>query len=464
MENSNMDMFTKLSSSLLVLIISYLPFKEAARTSILSKQWFNLWKETTVLEFNESFFVDRDEDEDNQKAQRHVFIDFVKQIVMNYPRKAIQKFSFVYSKPKECLSDMQNFVLFAASRNVRNLGLDFSDPRWIEDDIERYPSKFELPLQVYQLFGLESLLLFSCSFDVSRFTNFSALKTVFIGWIEITEVTVNILIRNCPQIETLCLKKCWSLEHFEVSVQNSSLKNLILDKCHFMKNMIWVEGPRLQFFKYSGEINQFYLMNPMDMVEADLDFSMEPEFDELGTILCDFLQEFYAARVLTVCSVLLQIIPEGDDPLGLPAPINTRHLIVKTAMHENELVGIKFMLRSCRYIHTLTFDIVPGKIFPDYTPPFELAPQELWTKKYRMNTCINHNLRVVNVKGFKGSDNEIYVLRFIIQFGANLEQVNLYISDEETEDGENRDIYISKIRYIITDDGALSKKLRIFIF
>ncbi|XP_057993149.1 putative F-box/LRR-repeat protein At5g54820 [Hevea brasiliensis] len=214
MDNNNRNMFSTLTSSRLVLIVNYLPFKEALRTSILSKQWRNVWRETTNLEFHEKFFIDLEEiDKKNQRIE--------------------------------------------------------------EDDAKKHLAIVELPFQVYQ--------------------------------------------------------------HRE-------------------------------------------------MVEADLDFGMELEFDILGSLLNDFLQKFYAAKVLTIirehCThhlnrklqlchsfwnskfyVVVQVVSLGEETFSLQASLDVRDLILKTAMHSCEFYGIRFMFRSCPKLETLTFDIGPAKIF-----------------------------------------------------------------------------------------------------
>ncbi|XP_021645391.2 putative F-box protein At3g29830 [Hevea brasiliensis] len=276
MDTNNQDMFIRLTNSLLVLIVSNLPFKGSARTSILSKQWLNIWRESTNLELNESSFVKLEENQEIQRIQRITFFDFVRHFIVSYPQKAIQKFAVACSKPKRFLSDMQNFVTFAISRNVKELEIDFSDPTWREDNLDNHPAVAELPLQAYHHVGLESL------------------KSLLV---------------NCPLLESLSLRNCWNvIEHFEISLPNLKLRNLVLDKCNFIHDMFWIDGPKLKFLKYSGKIGYFHLLDQRDMTEADLDFGMKLEFEEVGALLYDFLQELYSVRVLTVCSVFLQVL------------------------------------------------------------------------------------------------------------------------------------------------------------
>uniref|UniRef100_A0A2C9UDQ3 F-box domain-containing protein n=1 Tax=Manihot esculenta TaxID=3983 RepID=A0A2C9UDQ3_MANES len=407
MDSNNLDLFSTLTSSLLVLIVSYLPFKEAVRTSILSKRWRNIWRETKSIEFHEKFFVDLEETEEKQRIQRSSLFDFARNFVASYPQGDIRKFAMACSKPEGFLTDIQNFIIFAVSRNVRELELEFSDPRWNEDDDdENHPAVVELPYQVFLNEGLESLKFFSCKFDVSRLRNFKILKGVSFGWIEISMVSIKFLMLCCPLIETLSLKKCRTMHHLDICIPNLRLKNLVLDKCSFIRDFFWIGGPKLRFFKYSGKVGDFHLYNQRRMVEADLDFGMVPEFAEFGSLLYDFLQEFYAVKVLTVCSVLLQ----------------------------------------------------------DYEPPFDLNPQEVWTNNlWAIPQCFDRSLEVVNVKGFRGTLDELRVLRYIINFGRKLKKLNLFLSEEEEDNGQNSENCVQKVRHIVQSRSP-SLNLQVFVF
>ncbi|KAJ6314080.1 hypothetical protein OIU78_017691 [Salix suchowensis] len=361
----NTDMFSNLPSSLLVIIASFLSFKEAARTCILSKQWLDIWREAANIDFDENFFVKLDESEENQKVQREVFINFARQFIENHSQQVIETLGLRCSKPGSFPVDMQNIVMFATSRNVRGLSLDFSDPAWREDEIMNHEAGFELPSHVYEHGqALESLKLFSCRFDASKFTNFSAINEPFSG--------------------------CWNLEHFEVSRPGLRLQNLVLDKCDFRDEWLFIEGPKFQFFNLN--------------------------LKKFGVFLYDLLQELFAARILTVCSVFLQIIPSGDEPLGLQAPLNT---------------------------------LAPARIFPDYEPPYPFDPEKFWSRNFQVELSVTTTLRVVNVKGFKGTRNELYVLRYLLHFGRAMEELNLYVSNEGGDNGENREFYMGRAQKVL---------------
>ncbi|KAF9672966.1 hypothetical protein SADUNF_Sadunf11G0099300 [Salix dunnii] len=380
--NSNTDRIANLPSSLLVIIASFLPFKEAARTSVLSKQWLNIWRDAMHVQIYENFFVKSDKPEENRKVQREVFVNFARQFIANYSQQVIKTLGLACSKPGDFLADMQNILMFASSRNVRELELDFSDPTWREDALKNHQAAFELPLLVYE------------------------------------------------HGQNLSLKKCWDIEHFEISKPGSRLKSLVIEKCDIAYDGVLIVGPKLQFFKFSGNVGEFLLKNQSDLVKAELDFEMETEFDEIGLFLYNLLQDLFATQVLTVCSVFLQIVPSGDEPLGLQAPIDVRHLILKTALQVNEFCGIKFMLRSCPHLEILTIDIVPANILPDYGAPYPFNPHGFWSKDLMAEECVTSTLKAVNVKGFTGMMNELYVLRYLLHSGHAMEELNLYVSDE----------------------------------
>lgn len=136
------------------------------------------------------------------------------------------------------------------------------------------------------------------------------------------------------------------------------------------------------------------------------------------------------------------------------------------------------MLKSCPQLQTLRINIVPAKFFPvsiiwqlqydlicnsfnaqftilffffflqDYVAPYEFNPQEFWTKNLVIYRCIKGSLKVVEVKGFKGTVNELYFLQYLVRFGPILQQLNLYLSEEVDENGGNREAYLQRAQRV----------------
>ncbi|KAH7859985.1 hypothetical protein Vadar_007926 [Vaccinium darrowii] len=217
-KKTEVDMFSYLTDSLILIVISFLPFEEAAKTSVLSKRWRHLWHETKKIEFDQSFFIKQQGGEESNKIQRRVFIDFCKHWIQTYnPGLTANEFRLALSNPQENDTDTQLFIRFAVDHRVKALDLDFSHPKWDENSLgdENQVGLFELPPFVYEHKGLESLTLFSCNFRVSLLNKFLALKSISLGGVKLTSSCLKELISNCPLLESLSMKNCFGCRmHF----------------------------------------------------------------------------------------------------------------------------------------------------------------------------------------------------------------------------------------------------------
>ncbi|XP_022735558.1 putative F-box protein At3g29830 [Durio zibethinus] len=460
----NEDLSEVLPECLLHIIISFLPFKEAARTSILSKFWLNLWRATKNIEFHESFFVKPEESDATQVMKRRVFIHFVQQWIGNYCESCIDKFALAVSKPENFVADIENFIAFAIAKGVKGLSLDFSDPTWMEDDPKNHEPLFDLPSHVYEHGVLESLKLFSCKIHIPAIKIFSLLKDLSLGWIELQEKSLKALLQHCPLLQSLSLTKCWNMGHFYLSEPSLLLKKLAIENCSF-HDPVWIyikNAPRLQFFKYSGKVASFDLDYLCCWEEADLDFGLESSFNGTADLLYNLLLDLFSVTILSVCSFMLQVISNSRESYGTAFPLNVRHLTLKTALHGHEFSGITFFFDNCPLLQTLTIVLCPARNFPDYEPPFEFI-HNFWTKNLKVYKCLRRSLKTVEVKGFKGTANEFLVLQYLIGLGRVMERLNIYISRETDDNGGNVELYRERAQMLLQLNKA-SKKLQISIY
>ncbi|KAK4850074.1 hypothetical protein QYF36_003676 [Acer negundo] len=317
-----------------------------------------------------------------------------------------------------------NLIRFSAARNVKALTLDFHNPIWTEDGLENHGGVFDFPVFVYSYQGFESLKLFSCKFLASEFRNYTALKELSLGWIQLGPNSVRTLLMYCPLLESFSLKKCWNIhERLDISRTNLRLKNLVVDRCNFLSGLVKIQAPNLRFFKYSGKAARFYFQSRLTyMQEAELDFGQQSEFSGVADLLYDLLDQLFSVRVLMVCSFLLQVIPIGEEPLDLLKTLN------------------------------------------DDVPPFELDPEEFWTNNFIVHRCIKTSLKVVELLGFQGTGNEILMLQYLISFGSVLGEVNLYLSEEDDGYGGNSEKYLQIAESMQRDIQRASHRLRIYIY
>ncbi|KAG7029851.1 putative F-box/LRR-repeat protein, partial [Cucurbita argyrosperma subsp. argyrosperma] len=467
---AGVDRLDMLPDVLLSMIVSSLPFKEAVRTSILSKRWVRIWQATKTIELEEVFFVGREPtDQQTRDARRRGFIEFCMNFLRLYQEPTVRKFSLSLSNPRGDGNGgfVDECIRFAVYRNVEDLELDFSNSAWIEDDDDgvQPESMFDLPPIVYGHKNLRSLKLYACGFRPAEFENLNALRHLSLGWLEVGIGEIRYFLKKCPLLESLNLKRCWNATHFEIwgNKDNLRLRRLAIEQCKFLNDWISVEAPNLTYFRYSGGVGSFRMDVNRCFEEADLSFEIDDEDDhsEIANLLYILLDSLYSAKVLSVCSSLLQVIPNGEEPIQMQAPLNVQHLTFSTSIHPNEFYGIAFLLNSCPHLSTLTLMLGEGSVLQEYEPPFALDVTRFWETNMTIMTCLSKSLEIVDARGFTGTPNEITFLAYLIHYGRRLRGVFVAV---DSDDGfENTQIYTRKAQVLNTIKPA-SRNLQVHIY
>ncbi|XP_057734616.1 putative F-box/LRR-repeat protein At5g54820 [Arachis stenosperma] len=306
MAEKETDKLSSLPEDILLYILSSLPFKEAAKTCILSKKWLKLWQSTNTVNNDELEWKNEEACGAVEVAQRKAFKNFFKiWITLQKHHHLHHKFTLKVFPPPNCGDIVGAGVDFAVLDGVKDLELDF-----LEHTEECYGhASVEFPRSVYENKKLhqklESLELYSCSLAPGNLTKFEALNDVTLSSIQLTMESVKTLLSTCPWMESLSLKYCWDLESFDIDKLN--LKKLVVHECLFGWNYIRFEAPNLKVFKYCGLPPESEVKVVAGTIEeADLDLSPMDEFFACGNELRKFIRDFFAVNVLTVCSVILQ--------------------------------------------------------------------------------------------------------------------------------------------------------------
>lgn len=316
-----MDVLSSLPEPLLFTIVSALPFKEAAKTSILSKRWIHVWRSTANIDFNELFFV-------NHHPQKRAFVEFINNFLDNYQGPFVEKFSLKISNPSQFPDTVKRCISFAFQHGVHHLELDFSDPAWENDKgganygyynhhNHNHGASFRFTSDVYGYYNndngnrsLESLKLYSCEFSMSDLMeNFVGLKDVSFGYVGLNVKDIReLLFNHVGNLEGLSLKRCWGLLDFDLRENQNldHLRRLAIERCDFESNDLVFSAPNLRYLKYIGDVGVYQMNLGRDMEEAELDFTSDNCL-HLGDLLYRILTDLYSVKVLTVCSYFLQV-------------------------------------------------------------------------------------------------------------------------------------------------------------
>ncbi|XP_057452857.1 putative F-box/LRR-repeat protein At1g56400 [Lotus japonicus] len=398
----SIDMFSPLPHSLLSTIVSLIPFKEAARTSILSKSWIDIFKSTSNIEFDEFYFVKDGQTCQIRQAERKIFLEFMTLWIANHKENVIDKFSLRLSMPRKAKRVVEKCIVFATKHGVKELELNFCDPTldfYFTTSYINQVALFELPAHVYDHTFLKSLKLFSCSFVEAELRNFYALREISLGWMEVKLTTIKNLLSNCKVLESLSLKRCWNSDDFDLRDENLSL---VID------------------------------VRSLVMEEEILEFCIE--FEGQALFLYKLVEDVSGASVLTVGNYFLQVVPTGGCFLRMPRSLNVKSLIMKTSLDQNEFLRITFLLNRCSELEHLTIKLGLPKKFLDYELPDNFNLERFWKDHARAYRCMVYTLREVEIYGFKGSMNEFRVLTYFITTRRVLKKLTINISKDDVAD------------------------------
>ncbi|XP_013632896.1 PREDICTED: F-box protein At3g62230 [Brassica oleracea var. oleracea] len=452
----NRDRLSTLPEHLLVPIISNLPFEEAVRTSVLAKPWKHLYHGTTNVSFKESEFVKRtvSSSEESLNEARAAFVRFVVNWASRFSGDVIQSFELRLSKPFVFEAEIKHLIEFAVSKQVKTLVLDFSDLSCTASNQARPAVQFQLPECVYNQTAIESLKLFACGFDPLRLANPCSFKSVCFGHTQLGRIMT--LLSKSPLLESLTVRNCWNVNLESITGVNNRLRELVFENCDFGTEYTLLDLPNIKIFKYTGSFHYFqFLTVNRRMEEAYLDYGAETD-DEIGQLFCDVLYDLLSARKLTVCPFLIKAIKDSDDPVKLNAPMETRHLVIKTSLSPDEFVGIRLMINSCPELETLTLQMLPPVPVARTNPGFN--PKSYWAFPIS-HKCLKKTLKVVEVRNFSGGTYELIVLRYLIRSGRVLERVDLYLPVGTSESEKSS---VRATMSTLGDEGvASSKRLRI---
>ncbi|XP_057444868.1 F-box/FBD/LRR-repeat protein At3g14710-like [Lotus japonicus] len=138
--NKGQDMISDLPDFITGRILSFLPTRDAVRTSVLSKSWKRRWTFITVLHF---------EDRHSKKIRKTFFMNFVYMVLLRLNSSNIQSFSLAISDKYEPYH-VDQWIFAVLSRRVKKLCVNSEKKQQtlFSHSIMRYKSLEELVLNV----------------------------------------------------------------------------------------------------------------------------------------------------------------------------------------------------------------------------------------------------------------------------------------------------------------------------
>ncbi|KAJ0754194.1 putative FBD domain, leucine-rich repeat domain superfamily, F-box-like domain superfamily [Helianthus annuus] len=232
------DRITTLPETIIEIILCLLPIEEAARTSILSREWRFKWTTIPKLVFLEDTVkmstekwhlsnwnkISKSERERRKKEMRCKLFYAIHQVLLQR-QATIQEFTLSIYPDETCFEIDQILLHLSRNHTLKRLTLDFLGC-----------NSYCLPLCVFSLRHLTDLHLEHCYVD---------LKPIFNGLGSLVRLTLNKtwisrkpflhLLSGCPSLKSLCVK----LENLIHENRNPSIMELFKCLTHIEHLTTW---------------------------------------------------------------------------------------------------------------------------------------------------------------------------------------------------------------------------------
>lgn len=273
------DQISRLPNDVLVLILSHLPMKDAAKTNILSRRWRYLWTFFTgTLDFDASLTLEElrfplgSGNLNSLREERLRFVRWVDQVLGLHQALTVDGLRIIFDVGYEC--DADNWVKFALDKKVQKLELDFTDLRMAD-----YSELYAFPSHLFEN------------------SNPSSLTALHLKRVNVTGGTLECLLSHCPFLEVLSVKNSSSLLSLNIWGPTLKLKYLEIWGCRNFEKLeisavnllsFSYRGPEVVHFKHVPQLLELSVVGSFFKVIVDKLFKHLSFLSQLKTLNLHF--------------------------------------------------------------------------------------------------------------------------------------------------------------------------------
>ncbi|KAF9619611.1 hypothetical protein IFM89_007932 [Coptis chinensis] len=400
------DRFIRLPLPLIYHIVSFLPVEEMVRTCVLSKGWRNVWSTVPSFHFNHDLYLSKEERD---------FFKFVESVLLRRDGLDIQKFSLSLGyKPRSGDSRVNSWIIYALRHNVQVLHIsnDNTSIAWTP--------------QIFTCESLREFKLHNEDLKLPTLISLPVLTTLHLSSVAILNGHLHVAFFSaCPCLETLILEECEFVNCYTLTISASQLKNLRISGV--VPDSVVISTPKLVSIEMIRIRNTSIRFTCELKFISDVNFDIELDQSSESTAL--LISTVRNAQSLTLSTLFLQPIYvelENDPSLFscIQTPFsNLKWLKIGTLFSDNDIMLIKNLLRHSPQIEY----VILGK-YEDYEYTNQV---ELFEEEDMMSNCKLSHLKLVEIQGFRGYENEVKLVKFFLENATVLEQMFIMVSNSD---------------------------------
>ncbi|EOA23944.1 hypothetical protein CARUB_v10017160mg [Capsella rubella] len=423
LDTSSKDAISMLPDEVLGKILSSLPTKQAASTSVLAKKWRNVFRLVHNLDFDDYDLLQPEDGPEERDVMRESFRNFIDKTLALQCGSPIKRFSLkcVIHMASE-LACVGRWICNAVERGVLELDVSIqtfyklvlnSESGDFEQPEDRRYSEVFLPPELFKSKTLVKLTLGTeIDFgDIPPDVSLPALKSLCIDSIFFCcDDLCYVLLPGCPVLEELAVRH-GDYEGYPYCISSRTIKKLLVHyDCEFAveaMNSMSFDAPSLVSLDYSDyALAEYAQVNLESLVEARLDLRYSEKVKEPDV----------TGLIIGISNIeTLHLSPGSADVIsrcverGLFLPVLNN--LINLSFESNNKRGwtlLPYLLKQCPKLETLIIQGLDG-----YTGDVTMRPSKV---------------KVLHVLGYGGTSKELEHLKSIIGESTWLELVQVEVA------------------------------------
>lgn len=407
MDNEKIDYFSRLPNGVMTQIFHFLPMKETIQTCMVSKNLRCLITSIPNLEFKD--FVGLQTKEKIRKKVETI------NKVLEHRDGPIRSCRLLLSSHSYD-NHFDWWITLLIGNGIQELDIDFTATKPIA-----------LPSFLFSSKTLRVLKLRSCILKLpSIFTGLSALETLTLRNMSLSEDLIHALLPQCNLLRNLTIQNCFNILKFDISDCNITLESLTLENCSFHTA---VEAPNIKSLSFHGGKTNFSVKGGRNMVNAKIfrnDRTLVSR-EEGNSLKDNVLVKLLYVQSLSLTGWAFKCFAAGDltEMMQISYTKIKKLELEVSSRNVKELEGMVCLFRSCPNAEYLILWINEDNADESYIGNYEEEEEEeevddvntYWKgvkNSSQLYGCVNHSLLWIKINDFIGLDTEVHLVEFLV--------------------------------------------------